>query len=144
MVDVHTEIVIDRPRAVVAAYAANPDNAPRWYRNINSAQRRTPGPLAVGSRLAFTARFLGRDLSYEYEITEFVPGDWLVMRTSQGPFPMETTYTWLDVDGATRMSLRNRGEPAGYFRFAAPFLATMMRSANGKDLRSIKKILEAG
>lgn len=99
---------------------------------------------AVGSRVAFTARFLGRDLSYVYEITEFVPGDKLVMRTFQGPFPMETTYTWTAVGGSTRMTLRNRGEPTGFSRIAAPFMTTMMRAANRKDLENIKRILEAG
>ncbi|HYI34889.1 MAG TPA: SRPBCC family protein [Glaciibacter sp.] len=142
MVDVRTEIVIDRPRSVVAEYAANPDNAPRWYQNIDSAEWQTPSPLAVGSRIAFTARFLGRKLSYVYKVEDFVRGDKLVMRTAQGPFPMETTYTWTDVGTSTRMTLRNRGEPAGFSRIAAPLIATMMRKANRKDLRSIKRVLE--
>ena len=144
MVDIHTEIVIDRPRATVSEYAANPDNAPQWYRNIESAEWRTPGPVAIGSRVAFTAHFLGRDLSYVYEITEYVPGDRLVMRTFEGPFPMETTYTWTTAGDSTRMTLRNRGEPTGFSRVAAPFMAVMMRAANRKDLEKIKSILEAG
>ena len=144
MVDVLTEIVIDRPRAVVAEYAASPDNAPDWYRNIQSAHWQTVGPLAVGSRVAFTAHFLGRELSYVYEIKEFVPGERLVMRTAEGPFPMETTYTWTALgSAATRMTLRNRGEPTGFSRLVAPFMATMMRAANRKDLENIKRMLEA-
>ena len=50
----------------------------------------------------FVARFLGRRLEYEYEVVEFVPGERLVMRTSEGPFPMETTYTWADANGSTQ------------------------------------------
>ena len=143
MIDVQTEVLIARPRDVVAAYAADPDNAPAWYRNIDSAIWQTPRPLAVGSRIAFTARFLGRTLQYAYEIQELVPGEKLVMRTAQGPFPMETTYTWRAAsDSATRMTLRNRGEPAGFSRFAAPFMAPLMRAANRKDLAAIKQILE--
>ena len=57
------------------------------------------------------------------------------MRTAQGPFPMETTYTFADAGGgATRMTLRNRGEPAGFAKVAAPVMAPAMRRANGKDL----------
>jgi uncharacterized protein YndB with AHSA1/START domain len=142
-VDVLTEIVIARPRERVAAYAGNPDNAPEWYVNIESVEWKTPAPMAVGSRLAFVARFLGRRLAYTYEIIELVPGERLVMRTAEGPFPMETTYTWQDAgDGETRMTLRNRGEPSGFGKLVAPMMAAAMRRANRKDLESVKAVLE--
>ena len=143
-VDVLTEIVISRPAAVVAAYAADPSNAPAWYANIASVTWETSPPLAAGSRIAFTARFLGRQLAYTYEVTGFRPAERLVMRTAQGPFPMETTYTWQAVgDRSTRMTLRNRGEPAGFPRLAAPLMAAAMKRANRKDLRKLQAILEA-
>lgn len=143
-VDVHTEVEIDRRRDQVADYAADPDNATAWYENIKSVEWKSERPLAVGSRVAFVATFLGRRLVYTYEVTEFVPRDRLVMRTTDGPFPMETTYLWEDTPrGTTRMSLRNRGEPAGFFRFAAPFMERAMRRANRGDLRRLKVILES-
>jgi hypothetical protein len=143
-VDILTEIEIDLPRSEVAAFAADPDNATAWYENIDSVEWRSPPPLAVGSRVAFVARFLGRRLVYTYEITHFAPGEGLTMRTSQGPFPMETTYVWSDTPaGATRMSLRNRGEPAGFSKVAKPLLAGAMRRANRKDLARLKALLEA-
>jgi uncharacterized membrane protein len=143
-VDVESTIVIDRPRDEVARYAADPDNATAWYENIERVDWQTPKPLAVGSRVAFVARFLGRTLEYTYEITELRPSERLVMRTSAGPFPMETTYTWQPVgDSATRMTLRNRGEPSGFAKVARPMMAAAMRRANGKDLARLKEILEA-
>jgi hypothetical protein len=143
-VDVLTEIVVNRPVDEVAAYAQDPGNAPEWYVNIDSVDWRTPPPLGVGSRLAFVARFLGRRLAYTYEVAELVPGRTLVMRTSEGPFPMETTYTWEPAGaGATRMTLRNRGRPSGFARVAAPLMAAAMRRANRSDLRSLKTLLEA-
>src|SRR5438128_6352358 len=93
-VDVLTEILISRSPDRVSAYAADPSNAPEWYVNIKAVEWKTPPPLAVGSRLAFEAQFLGRRLAYTYEIVELIPGSKLVMRTAEGPFPMETTYTW--------------------------------------------------
>ena len=142
-VDVRTEVGIDRPVGEVAAYAADPTNAPEWYANIASVEWTTQPPLRVGSSMAFVARFLGRRLAYSYEIVELVPGARLVMRTASGPFPMETTYTWAATPaGGTVMTLRNRGEPAGFSRLASPFMAPAMRRANRKDLAKLKSLLE--
>ena len=143
-VDVQTEIVIDRQGQTVAAYAADPSNAPQWYANIDSVEWKTLPPLETGSAVAFVARFLGRRLAYTYELVDFAPPERLVMRTAQGPFPMETTYTWSATsDRRTRMTLRNRGEPTGFSRVMAPFMARPMRRANRKDLAKLRSILEA-
>jgi hypothetical protein len=142
-VDVLTRTVIARPRPEVAAYAADPDNATAWYRNITAVAWETTPPLAVGSRMAFTARFLGRTLTYTYEVHELDPGRRLVMATAEGPFPMETTYAWEDApDGGTAMTLRNRGEPAGFAAVAAPVMVRAMRRANEADLARLKALLE--
>ena len=143
-VNVLTDIIINRPAQAVSSYAADPANAPAWYVNIESAEWKTPPPLRTGARVGFTAHFLGRRLTYTYEIAELIPGERLVMRTAQGPFPMETTYTWAPAgSGATHMTLRNRGEPAGFSRILAPFMAGAMRRASSKDLARLKSILEA-
>lgn len=127
----------------MAAFAADPDNATAWYENIKAVVWQSPRPPAVGTRLEFVAQFLGRRLAYTYEVAELVPGERFVMRTAQGPFPMETTYTWDDVgDGATRMTLRNRGEPTGFAKLSAPMVAAAMRRANRKDLERLKALLE--
>lgn len=142
-VDVVTDIVINAPRDRVAAYATSPDNAPAWYVNIESARLTTAPPLAIGSQIEFVAHFLGRRLLYTYEVTEFVPGSRFVMRTANGPFEMETIYTWESIaSDATRMTLRNRGVPTGFSRLLAPFVRLAMRRANEKDLKRIKEILE--
>jgi uncharacterized membrane protein len=144
-IDVETEIVIDRPVAVVAAYAADPSNIPEWYANIRSVTWETDPPVTPGSRVAFVARFLGRTLTYTYEVVTLVPGERLVMRAADGPFPMETTYTWAPAGrGRTRMTLRNRGRPAGLAGLATPLVARAARSATGRDLRRLKAVLEAG
>lgn len=143
-VDVQTEIEIGRPRAEVAAYAADPGNATDWYENIEAVEWRTPPPLAPGSQVAFVARFLGRRLSYTYEITNYVPGERLVMTTASGPFAMETTYAWADTPaGGTKMTLRNTGEPAGFSKLSAPLVAAAMRRASRKDLVRLREILES-
>jgi hypothetical protein len=143
-VDVVTEVEIRRPRAEVAEFAADPENAPIWYENIKSAEWDGRAGLAVGGRVRFIAQFLGRRLAYTYVIREFVAGSRLVMATSDGPFAMETTYEWADTGGeSTRMKLRNRGQPAGFARLASAAMERAMRRANEKDLQRLKTLLEA-
>jgi hypothetical protein len=123
----------------------DPDNATAWYQNIKAMEWETPKPLALGWRVRFMARFLGHTLAYTYEVREVVPDEKFVMRTAQGPFPMETTYVWEDAArGGTRMTLRNRGTPAGFSRIAAPLMRVAMRRANQKDLAKLKAILQSG
>ncbi len=142
-VDVLVETVIRRSPAEVSAYAGDPSNAPTWYANIRSVDWRTEPPMRVGSRMDFVAQFLGRRLAYTYEVVEWVPGERLVMRTADGPFPMETTYTWEPAGkGGTQMTLRNRGNPSGFSRVAAPVMERAMRRATTKDLARLKEILE--
>ncbi len=143
-VDVTTEVTIKRPVDFVAAYASDPSMAPNWYENIKSVDWKTEPPLKVGSKVAFVARFLGKELTYTYEIMELVPGERLVMRTAERPFPMETTYVWTAVGNSTRMTLRNRGEPSGFSKLAAPMMALAMKRANRKDLDRLRDLLQGG
>lgn len=143
-VNVMTHMDIGRPREKVAAYAADPDHATSWYQNIKSVEWQSPKPLTVGTRIAFVAEFLGRRLSYTYEVKEFAAGRRLVMATSDGPFAMETTYEWSDAPGGgTNMVLRNRGKPSGFSRIVAPAMGAAMRRANRADLARLKAILES-
>ncbi|MBO0979739.1 SRPBCC family protein [Microbacterium sp. SD291] len=143
-VDVTVETIIERPAEAVAAYAGDPGNAPEWYGNIRSVRWHGDPAVAVGARMDFEARFLGRTLAYTYEIVELVPGQRLAMQTTQGPFPMRTTYTWTPVgDGSTRMTLQNSGSPSGFAKISAPLMEAAMRRATTRDLARIKEILEA-
>src|SRR5437763_347452 len=82
-------------------------------------------------------------LVYPYEVRAHEPGERFVMSTAAGPFPMETTYTWEDAPEGTVMTLRNRGEPAGFAKVGAPVMARAMERANRADLRRLKEIIES-
>jgi hypothetical protein len=142
MVDVKTHIVINASLEKVASYAMDPDNAPHWYVNIKSVVWKSPKPLQIGSRIAFVAFFLGKKLEYTYEVKSKTK-DELVMATADGPFPMETTYSFGSIaDNKTQMTLRNQGQPSGFSAIFSPFMTFMMRRANNKDLSLLKNILE--
>lgn len=141
-VDVAVSELIRRPVEIVANYACDPSHAPAWYTKISEVVWETTPPLRVGTRIAFVARFLGRELRYTYEVVEHTL-ETLVMRTAEGPFPMETTYRFEPTPaGGTRMTLRNRGNPTGFSRLASPFIRMAMRRAMRADLEVLKRLLE--
>ncbi|MDJ0767616.1 MAG: SRPBCC family protein [Ilumatobacter sp.] len=143
-VNVLATAVIERPIDEVADYVGDPSNAPEWYRRIESAEWQTEPPITLGSKITFRARFLGRDLVYTYEVVEFTPGEQVAMRTAGGPFPMNTVYTWRPLsDTKTHMALRNHGEPRGFGKLAAPFVARAMKRAMTQDLADLKQLLES-
>src|SRR5205823_12273740 len=108
-VDVVTTVDIERQREAVAAFASDPGNATAWYENIKRVDWKTTPPVSVGSRIAFVAQFLGRQLAYTYEVHELDPGKRLVMSTDEGPVLMETTYVQEDTTtGRPRRTLRHR------------------------------------
>ena len=142
-VDISSEIIIDRPLAEVATYVSNPDHVSEWYVNISSVEWLTPRPAMLGSRMTFVAHFLGRRLEYTYEVVALIPHEKMVMRTAQGPFPMQTTYIWEAISAnQTRMVLNNSGRPSGFASLTAPLLGRMIRQANEKDLLLLKQVLE--
>lgn len=140
-VDVTRALVIRRPRGQVFAYAADPRHAPRWYSRIEKVDWRGGEVVGEGDEAAFIARFLGREIAYTYRVVELAPPERLTMRTAEGPFPMETQYTFEDVPEGTRMAIRNRGDPAGFWRIAAPVMEAAMGRAVAGDLRRLKALL---
>ena len=143
-VDVTVTTKINRPLAEVAAYAGDPSNAPTWYRRIATVEWVTDPPPVQGSLMMFRARFMGRDLRYTYEIVDLRAGETLTMRTMEGPFPMNTVYTWSAVDADTTvMTLRNHGNPTGFSKLTAPVMSFAMRRAMAQDLAALKRLLEA-
>lgn len=138
--------VFDAPRSLVAAVAGDPAQARRWYSNIRSVRWHGEPVVAEGADVDFVARFLGRELAYTYRIVDLVPDERLVMRTEEGPFPMETTYTWWDEEPEgghprTGMSLRNAGRPKGMTTLGSGAVTLGMKRAMRRDLERLRLVL---
>ena len=142
-VDVLTETVIRRPVAEVAAYAGDPTNAPEWYANIDSVEWQTPPPVAVGSRIDFVARFLGRRLAYTYEVAELRARRAAGHAHGAGPVP-HGDHLHLGA-ARRRRHADDAAQPRrarGLLAVVAPFMAAAMRRANRKDLAALRSRLE--
>src|SRR5688500_16003055 len=117
-----SEVVIERPREAVAAFASDPRNDMTWIKAFVRVEPPADLPLRVGSQVTRTARFMGRDIEYVLETVEHEPGRRLAMRTVRGPFAMDVTYEFDDAPEGTRMRIINAGEASGFYRLAAPLL----------------------
>ena len=141
-VDVTAAITVDRRRDDVAGYLRDPANDPAWIGGLRSARLVTSPPVTVGSQVERVASFLGRRVEYVNEITELTP-DRMAMRSVRAPFPLQVTYEFDDAPGGgTLARIRTGGDTGGYYRFAGPLLATMVKRGVARDLRTLKKLLE--
>ena len=143
-IDVLNEIVIGRPREVVAAYAMDAANDTHWITALQEALVVGGGAVRLGSEVRRRASMLRRSIRYVYEVTEMEPGLVLDMRSVEGPFAMATRYEFTDAgEGRTRMRIRNRGGPGGVMRLLDPLMRGMVRRQVGKDLQRLRRILES-
>src|SRR3954452_8602755 len=145
-IDVTAEVAIRRPLGEVATYMIDPAHDPTWIGGVRDVRVETPPPLAVGSRVARVARFLGRRVEYVNEVTELDPGRFLDMRSVRAPFPMRVTYSFESADGGGSTIVRNRvrGAPGGFFSLFGPLLAPMVKRSVQKDLERLRDVLERG
>jgi hypothetical protein len=142
-VDATATGTIARPCEEVAAYLRDPANDTTWIGGLRSARLLTPGPVAVGSRVERVASFLGRRVEYVNEIIELT-GERLVMRSVRSPFPMRVTYGHRQAgDGATDVSVRVEGDAGRFYALAAPLVGVAVRRSIARDLRNLKRVLEA-
>ena len=141
-VDVHTQVLIGRPRAEVAAFMFEPRNDTLWTTGVVECRPRTDGPLRTGSRVERISKFLGRRFAYEYEVTAADADSFVEMRVDQ-PFPMQIRYQLDDASGGTLVGIRARGDAKGFFRIAGPLLGRMVRRNITRDLETMKEYLEA-
>jgi len=142
-VDVTATGTIQRPRDQVAAYLRDPAHDTEWIGGVRSARLLTPGPVAVGSQVERVATFLGRRIHYINEVTELT-ADRLAMRSVRSPFPMQVTYGHRDAGGGTtEVSVRVEGDAGRFYALAAPLLSPAVHRFITRDLRNLKRVLEA-
>ena len=143
MIDVTVKVDIARSREAVAAFAMEAENDPKWIGGISSAERLTPPPTGVGTRVERVASFRGKRIEYVMDVIDHVPGKKIVLKTVKGPFPMEVTYAFEDRDGGTRAYIRVAGDPGGFYRLAGPLIARGVKKNVGRDLKNLKRLLES-
>lgn len=142
-IDIQTQVLIQRPRAEVAAFMFDPRNDAMWTTGVIECRPLAEGPLRPGVRVERISKFLGRRFGYEYEVVAADEEGFVEMRVAQ-PFPMHIRYELEEAcAGGTVARIRAQGDAGGFFRMAAPLLGRMVRRNITNDLETLKEYLEA-
>ena len=143
-VDVQVEVVINKSRGEVAAYAMDPKNDPIWISGIVEAKALTEPPMSLGTQVARLAKFLGKRIEYVLEVVEYEPNSLLAMKSVKGPFPMEVSYWFQESPGGTLAEIHVQGEASGFYsKINGPVMSLAVKRNVTKDLKRLKKLLES-
>lgn len=142
MIVIRAEIIIHCRKIRIWEYVSDPDNAPEWNANVQSVEWKTAKPARLGSRIAFTTRFLRRLRTYTYEITEWVPLEYITLKAGNGPFPVRKISFRSLREESARVTLYYSSKASRSSRLFSRFTAWAIRKAARRDLKHLKAILE--
>jgi uncharacterized protein YndB with AHSA1/START domain len=135
-------ITIARPVGDVFAFLANAENDRQWRSGVIEMTR--AGGQGVGTTYRqVVAGPGGRRIDADIEITEFVPDQRIVFRTTKGPVRPTGTYDLRAQDGSTELTFRLTAKLSGLKTLMAPMVGKTMK-AEVAALTQLKRVLETG
>jgi len=141
----HVDVSVAREIAArpeqVAAVMFDAEREPDWMRAVSSAGWRD-AELRLGAKAWQKGRFLGKEISWTTEVTEYVPNRLLAMRIEGGPFRGTVTYTVATAASGCKVMIRNEGEPTVFTWMPKALVAAAMRAAMTKDLDRLASLVE--
>ena len=144
MAKMETSIVINRSLEEVFAFTTNFENQPKWQSRLLEVKKTSEGPIGVGTKWRFVAKFLGQRIEFEQECTEYEPNRMYAGKSTSGPFPIEGRQTYEPVEGGTRLNVIGEVQPGGFFKLAEPLVVSMLKRLTDADLANLKDLMEAG
>jgi len=139
-------VTIARPVEDVFAVLTDPTQSPRWSSNAIEAELITPGPPGVGSRRRAVARGpFGGTMENVMEVTELQPNRKVALKLISAPWggTGRTWYTFMPVDGGTRVDWTWEMEPAGPWKLIIGPLMAIFRRTFQRDLDNLKRMMES-
>lgn len=144
MIEVTSEVAIDRPADEVFTFLADAENNPTWQQGMQRCKWTTTPPIREGSIYEQEARMLGKTITSTFEVTDLQPGRRITVRTIESTFPIEVTRSVEPTSETTcRAGAHVTGDPSGMFKLAAPLLRKMVERSVRGDYRRLKEHLEA-
>jgi carbon monoxide dehydrogenase subunit G len=144
MINIDLGTLIDRPIKDVFAFAANPNNMPKWNSAVASLEQITPGEVGVGTKFKSKAELMGRKIEGEMQVTAYEPDTKCGFEVNAGPMKVNLTLSFKTVGTGTKISLNAQGNPAGFFKLAEGVMVGRVKSMMEENLARLKSQLEKG
>jgi carbon monoxide dehydrogenase subunit G len=135
-------LVVERPRADVFAFLADPKRLRLWQSGLVEVQAR--GEPGLGARHLEVRSLMGKRIEQTLEVTVFDPPERLAFEVVEGPLALRVSHELTDVEDGTRIHVVGEGDPGPLFRFASPIVARLVESQSKGDFARLKQLLEEG
>jgi hypothetical protein len=142
---VEENIEIARPLDEVFDYVADVGNYPEWMDHTLEVRKDTLGPPQEESDGFIVAiKSVGRRFETPYVRTAYEPNRQYTDRAVGGPIPdQQWDYTFEEISVGTRLTRAVEAEPGGILKLLEPLQKRAVKRQLGKDLETLKNLLEA-
>ncbi len=144
MVEFEHRVFINRPLEEVFDFVSNPENDSQWIGPVESAWFASDGPVGAGSIVSSKAKFMGRSMESDSEVTVWDPPTKFGMKSAGGPVPYEQTITFTPKENGTQMDVRGHADIGGFFKLAEGLVGKQLNKQMKNDLNTLKSLLESG
>jgi uncharacterized membrane protein len=142
---VEESIEINRPLQEVFDYVSDVGNYPEWMAHALEARKDTEGPPQQSDRFTLVIKSVGRRFETPYERSSYEANRRYTDRAVGGPVPNQRwNSTFQEVPGGTRLTRAVEAEPGGLLKVLEPLQKRAAGRQLGKDLKTLKDVLEAG
>jgi len=142
MITVESTVLIKKPVEDVFAFAANPENGPKWQEGLDSVTDVT-SEQQVGARYTEVRKFLGKEMNTIVETIEVIPNAKWVGKVVEGPVPYQVAVLYESANGGTKMTTHIEADPAGFFKIAQGAVQSQLQNNFEESGQQFKSLLEA-
>ncbi|HUG32561.1 MAG TPA: SRPBCC family protein [Acidimicrobiia bacterium] len=136
---------ISWPAPEVFAFFADASNNPKWQHGMISCEWTSEPPIGVGSTYRQRARFLGRDVTSSFMVTDYEPGRLISIETTESTFPIKVVRIVDPTDkGSCEVAADISGGPENwFFGLIGPMIQKRAQKSVDADYDRLVQLLEA-
>jgi carbon monoxide dehydrogenase subunit G len=143
MFETRNSIFIKRPLQDVFNLITDPAKTSFWQSMTESAEWSSNGSHGVGSTQRVVARFLGRKIESEIEVTAWEPPHRIDWKFVNGPYPAEVSNTLEPQGEGTLLTSQSQGEMGSFFKLAEGLVARQLEKQLDANFETLKLLMES-